>query len=117
MQIEETIRRCVVFLYAGAGEEKRPVGTGFFVSQEASGRSPDYLPRYREAHRRGCAPAGQRLYARVNVRGPLDLLLLDEAGRESDRLKGNGETQTSSAFSKTSARIRRRPLWHKQKQR
>lgn len=93
MQIEESIRRCVVFLYAGAADERRPVGTGFFVAQAVSGRSRDYLYLVTAKHIvEGVHLAGQRHYARVNVRGPLDLLLLDEAERESDRLMGAGET-------------------------
>src|ERR1700686_2708216 len=93
MQVDESIRRCVVFLYAGSGDERRPVGTGFFVSLVVPGRSPTYRYLVTAKHIvEGVHRNGQRLYARVNIRGPLELMLNGQALIEFKRLEEAGET-------------------------
>jgi hypothetical protein len=96
MQIPDEIRRSVVFLYAsGANGKRRPVGTGFFVSMHI----PD-KPRFAQGiylvtakhivdgvlHR-----ASEKLCARVNGRGPMEMALWAEALYEQERREKAGE--------------------------
>lgn len=92
MQVDELILRCVVFLYAGAADERRPVGTGFFVSLAVSGRTLDYRYLVTAKHIvEGVHRAGEELYARVNGRGPMEIALWAEAGDELERREKAGE--------------------------
>ncbi len=72
MQIGEEMRRCVVFLYAGGTQKRRPVGTGFIVSMYPADSPARERGIYLVTAKHiveGVHGAGEKLYARVNGRG------------------------------------------------
>lgn len=93
VQIDDTIRRCVVFLYAGGSTTKRPVGTGFLVKMEqptVPAAKAVYLVTAKHVVER-VRQSGHELYARVHAFGPTEMALYTGALADLDRRERGGE--------------------------